>query len=386
MKKQSVHSLSSIAIVQFTVLLVTVLLNCSITFAQNETGTRNISTYENMLKARKKWFDTSTVMYQYQFPIIRSIPPLSISMPYNALLSYIYTDSLLRFATRSALKSRISAWTSPNDTLKWMAYADYVMSDYNPIIFRQYQQETVNWQITGTALRSNSPYDTLPALTGRYKTLYNEIKPLLDMKIAEVLPDSDSRAIMSLLTCEYILKIKVISIDSMIDKLSSHSFPGSYYYRVTAIVYDTIKGKVLPPAPIDSEYSKNGSKILEPSNRLIQFGYTKRAYNSLGVSGNEKYRYSEPDTAFLSGTGYAFSMKPNQEAIVFLSYFNNLIDAQNDYFDLSLDPLASLNALPIIDGYVRDVNKVWSQNLLMSYSSWKAKVDLFKSKILNRTY
>lgn len=363
------------------------LFNFSVVSAQNETGTRNISAYEDMLKGRKKWFDTSTIMYQYQFPIIRSIPPLSISMPYNVLLGYIYTDSLLRFAPRKTLRSRIAAWTSLNDTLKWMVYGDYVMSDYNPIIFKQYKQETSNWQITGTALRSNSPYDTLPTVVGKYMTVYNDIKPQLDMKISQVLPDSDSKAILSLLTSDYILKVKVIAIDSMIDKLSSGSFPGSYYYRVTAIVYDTIKGKVLPPAPIDSQYRKNGSKILETENRLIQFGYTKRAYHSLGVTGHGGvHRYTEPDSAFLGGSGIDFSMKPEQEAIVFLSYFNNLVDSQNDYFDLSLDPLASLNALPIIDGNVRDVNKVWSPNLLMSYSSWKTKVGLYKSKILNLTY
>jgi hypothetical protein len=371
-----------------TMLIITCMVgSTSSLYSQNETGTRNISVYEEMLKARHKWYDTSTIMYQYQFPIITSIPPLSISMPFNVLLSYIYTDSLLRFAHSRPLMKRISAWNSLNDTLKWMAYGDYVMSDYNPIVFKQYKQETLNWQIVNTDIRSNSKFDTLPDIVGKYNAVYSDIKSLLDIKIAEVLPDSDARAIMSLLTCDYILKIKVISIDSMIDKLSSGSFPGSYYYRVTAIVYDTIKGKVLPPPPTNETFAKH-EKLLDTSNEhLIQFGYTNRAYHSLGFVGNEgKQSYTEADTAFTRGSSNVFSMKVDQEAVVFLSYFNNVIDYQHDYFDLSLDPLASLNALPIIDGYVRDVNKVWSQDLMTSYPSWKSHVNTLITKILTRNY
>lgn len=357
-------------------------------YAQNESGTRDISAYEAMLKVRKKWYDTSTMMYQHQFPIIRSIPPLSTTMPYNVLLSYIYADSLLRFAPRATLKNRISAWTSLNDTLKWMAYGDYVMCDYNPIIFRQYKQETVNWQQANASVRSTNAGDTLPVITGKYKSSYNVIKPLMDTKIAQALPDqSASKAIMSLLTCDYILKIKILSIDSMPDKLSAESFPGAYYYRVTASVLDTIKGKVLPLAPAESRRTNNEKPLGASSVPIIQFGYTSRAYHSLDVVGsNGIYRYSEPDSAFLTGEGIEFSMKKDQEAVVFLSYFNTLIDYQHDYFDLSLDPLASLNALPVIEGDVRDINKVWSANLLSSYASWKSSINALITKILSRNY
>jgi len=364
------------------------LLSASVSLAQNETGTRNISAYENMLKGRGKWYDSTTAMYQHQFPIIRSIPPLSITMPFNVLLSYIYTDSLLRFANGKTLKNRISAWNTLNDTLKWMVYADYTMSDYNPIIYSQYWEETANWRISNSSIRTTYPGDTLPKLTGKYNASFNSIKPILDVKTAEVMPNqSEAQAIMSLLTCNYILKIKVIAIDSMIDKLSSNSFPGSYYYRVTAIVYDTIKGKVLPPQPSESSIRKNEKVLTTSEDHLIQFGYTNRAYHSLGVVGHEGiHRYSEPDSAFLSGAGIDFSMKLNQEAVVFLSFFNNKIDYQSDYYDLSLNPLASLNALPIIEGNIRDVNKVWSNSLLMDYSSWKNRANELITKILTRNY
>ena len=357
-------------------------------FAQNETGTRNIGGYETMLKSRGKWYDSTTAMFQHQFPIIRSIPPLSITMPFNVLLSYIYTDSLLRFANGKTLKNRVSTWNTLNDTLKWMVYADYTMSDFNPIIYSQYWEETANWRISNSSIRTTNQFDTLPKFAGKYNASFNSIKPTLDVKIAEVLPNqSEAQAIMSLLTCNYILKIKVIAIDSMIDKLSANSFPGSYYYRVTAIVYDTIKGKVLPPQPSESSIRKNEKVLTTSGEQLIQFGYTNRAYHSLGVVGHEGiHRYSEPDSAFLRENGIDFSMKLDQDAIVFLNYFDNIIDITNDYFDLCLNPLASLNALPIIDGNVRDVNKVWSSSLLMDYSSWKNRANELITKILTRNY
>jgi hypothetical protein len=360
--------------------------------AQNESGMRNyLAPYETSLRLQRRWFDSITDMNQHRFPIIRSVPPLSTSMPFNVLLSYIYTDSLLRFAPRKAIRNRISSWTSLNDTLRWMAYGDYVMSDYNPILFCQYRQETSNLRENNTSpnrMKSLGSTDTLPPYSGKYKSTYDVIKPNLELKLAQLLPNqSESKAMMSLLACDYILKIKVLSIDSMPDKLMSSSFPGSYYYYVTAMVLDTIKGKVLPPSSLD--LAKKSESTHQTGNAtIIRFGYTDRLYNSLGVVENEGiHRYSNADSAFIkNGDLYTFSMKSNQEAIVFLSYFNYIFDYQNDYYDLSLDALASFGALPIIDGNVRDVNKVWSSNLLSPYTAWKSNVNTFINKILTRNY
>lgn len=383
-----------------TIALSMLLLSVEEVYAQNESGTRHyLAPYETLIKIRGgQWFDSTKDMNQHTFPIIRSVPPLSTSMPLNVLLSYIYTDSLLRFAPKRSIKNRISSWTSLNDTLRWMAYGDYVMNDYNPILFRQYRQETSHLQKADTAsirskLRTDIPADTLPLPPPypgkKYNSTYRDIKPRLELAIANLLPDkSESKAMMSLLTCDYILKIKVLSIDSMIDKLSGSSWPGSYYYYVTAMVLDTIKGKVLPPF-----YSNNFGKKSENTHQtnnttLLKFGYIDRIYHSLGVVGNEGiHRYSTADSAFTkNGDSYIFSMKPNQEAIVFLSYCNYFYDYQNDYYDLSLNSLASFAALPIIDGNVRDVNKVWSSNLLSPYSTWKSNINAFITKILTRNY
>lgn len=387
---------------QFRSLLLTIalsmlLLSVEEVYAQNESGTRHyLAPYDALLKATSgQWFDSTKDMNQHRFPIIRSVPPLSTAMPLNVLLSYIYTDSLLRFAPRYSLSNKISSWTSLNDTLRWMAYGDYVMNDYNPILFRQYRQETSHLQKADTAsirIRTTHPADTLPLsvrYSGKYNSTYRDIKPRLELAIANLLPDkSESKAMMSLLTCDYILRIKVLSIDSMLDKLSAGSFPGSYYYYVTAMVLDTIKGKVLPPF-----YSNNFGKKSENTHQtnnatLLKFGYISQLYHSLGVVGNEGiHRYSTADSAFTkNGDSYVFSMKPNQEAIVFLSYFNYFYDYQNDYYDLSLNSLASFAALPIIDGNVRDVNKVWSSNLLSPYSTWKSNINAFITKILTRNY
>ncbi len=377
-----------------TIALSMLLLSVEEVYAQNESGTRHyLAPYETSLRSQRRWFDSTTDMNQHRFPIIRSVPPLSTAMPLNVLLSYIYTDSLLRFAPKRSIKKRISSWTSLNDTLRWMAYGDYVMNDYNPILFRQYRQETSNLEETNTGpnrMKGIGSTDTLPPYSGKYKSTYNDINPRLELAIANLLPDkSDSKAMMSLLACDYILRIKVLSIDSMLDKLSAGSFPGSNYYYVTAMVFDTIKGKVLPPYSYSNNLGKKSENTHQTSNAtLLKFGYIPQHYHSLGVVGNEGiHRYSTADSAFTkNGDSYMFSMKPNQEAIVFLSYFNYLCDSQNDYYDLSLDALASLGALPIIDGNVRDVNKVWSSNLLSPYSTWKSNVNAFITKILTRNY
>jgi len=383
---------------QFRSLLLTIalsmlLLSVEEVYAQNESGTRYyLAPYETSLRSQRRWFDSTTDMNQHRFPIIRSVPPLSTAMPLNVLLSYIYTDSLLRFAPKRSIKNRISSWTSLNDTLRWMAYGDYVMNDYNPILFRQYRQETSNLKETNTGpnrIKRIGSTDTLPPYSGKYKSTYNDINPHLELAIANLLPDkSESKAMMSLLTCDYILRIKVLSIDSMLDKLSGSSWPGSYYYYVTAMVLDTIKGKVLPPF-FSNNLGKKSENTLQTSNAiLLKFGYIDRIYHSLGVVGNEGvHRYSTADSAFTkNGDSYIFSMKPNQEAIVFLSYCNYFRDFQNDYYDLSLNSLASFAALPIIDGNVRDVNKVWSSNLLSPYSTWKSNINAFITKILTRNY
>lgn len=46
-------------------------------------------------------------MFQVKYPIIQSIPPISSDMPIDVILSYIYTDSLVRFFEKGTRKKSI---------------------------------------------------------------------------------------------------------------------------------------------------------------------------------------------------------------------------------------------------------------------------------------
>ncbi len=138
--KQSFHTLTSISIVKLCIIVcVGGLLSASVSFAQNETGTRNLN--DTLFKATHSWYDSTTAMFQHQFPIIRSIPPLNTSMPLDVLISYIYLDSLLRSPLASTLEQRLESWTTLNDTLTYAAKCMCTLIDYNPIIFNQYTNE-----------------------------------------------------------------------------------------------------------------------------------------------------------------------------------------------------------------------------------------------------
>ncbi|MFZ1571868.1 MAG: hypothetical protein WAT89_03935, partial [Candidatus Kapaibacterium sp.] len=115
------------------------LLVTNLSFAQNETGTRPLT--KDCGQFRKIWYDSTNSMFQVKYPIIQSIPPISSDMPIDVILSYIYTDSLVRFFEKGTRK-KINSWTTMNDTLKSSVVALYKMVDYNPMIFRQYDGET----------------------------------------------------------------------------------------------------------------------------------------------------------------------------------------------------------------------------------------------------
>ncbi len=81
-----------------------------------------------------------------------------------------------------------------------------------------------------------------------------------------------------------------------------------------------------------------------------------------------------------------FQMQVGQEALVFLTHSGQRYDSTNDYFDLNVDPRASYGALPIINGQVRDVNHIWSNQTMISYDDWKARVYELRNKILTGKY
>ncbi len=89
MRRQQQRILTVIASLALLVLSVNILS------AQNQTGKRPIN--KPRFQEFGYWYDSSTVVYQIQYPIIKTIPPLNTAMPWDILLAYIYTDSIAQF-------------------------------------------------------------------------------------------------------------------------------------------------------------------------------------------------------------------------------------------------------------------------------------------------
>jgi hypothetical protein len=372
------------------IIVVLVSLFTTVSQAQNESGTRPIDIPGT--KAQGFYYDSTFSMMQVQFPIIRSIPPINTGMPFDVILSYIYVDSLLRFRNDKEIKSTLMGYTTLNDTLTWAGTILYRLTDYNPFLLKQYDLETV----AGRKKLSNhykakrvgidNGADTLP-LSNRYSSILQTLTASVYNKIVSLIPPTSYReAYNSLLSSNYVLRIKVLSIDSTRDKywFTNDQFAPDtqYVYQVTAKVIDTLKGRAFKSYLCNETTIKQGNTLQEECP-IIKFHYTKRTYSLLG---NEGYETLVADTsALLDGNG-KYSMKMNKEYVVFLNYANALVDEQYDYFDLSVEAMCSLGALSIENNVVHDINKIWSASEYVSYSTWKASVNTRIQNILNRTY
>lgn len=352
------------------------------------------------------WYDTNSAMFQKQYPIIRNLPPINTGMPIDILLSYVYLDSLLKYTDRHKTDSLIKSWTGMNSNLANSLKYLYKIIDYNPIIFNQYTNEaTLNRKslstpltyliyehtdsITGefNGIRDTIPNDTSHAQDGTYTNNLIDMVPKLCSKIWNLAKDSNvtpftKTAYWSALYSDYILKIKVLHIDSIKNKNTPLDYKR---YNVTAQVLDTIKGQVYQRFILPSNFDKNVNYIQDYINYpLIQFQYTpNNYYDSRGDSHPSEDKIS--DSLFKDNKGH-FKMNINQEAVVFLKHCNYLIDFQNDYYDLDLEPTCSNNALPIINGEIRDINHYWSNSDYMSFTSWKNLYLQLKNQIINITY
>jgi hypothetical protein len=80
-----------------------------------------------------------------------------------------------------------------------------------------------------------------------------------------------------------------------------------------------------------------------------------------------------------------FAMRVGQDAIVFLSYSDWRLDTLYDYFQLKLYG-GTARELPVINGQVRDVNRIWSDSETVSYTDWRRRFMDIREKILSGTY
>jgi hypothetical protein len=309
-------------------------------------------------------------------------------MPYEVLIGYVYLDSLLRFGDKKTIKSLYNSWTTMNDTLAGALKYLYILNDYNPIIFNQYANEVKFYHKRGERkIKIIGDTSTSSPTSGPYTLYLDRLEWDACQKLLEIYSDFYQRAYYSMLYSDYILRVKIVAIDSMINKNSSF---GYYSYNATAMVLDTLKGKVLP----ESDYSSSEKNNINPnvsSFPATYFNFQYCPFNyGFGVSeplNVQAYpEYSKPDTAFLDESGDGFKMLVNQEAIVFITFNDQKYDFQYDYYDLELNPRCSLNALRIENGKVLDINNVWSAQTEISYGDWKQIYLNLLGNIMNLSY
>ncbi len=335
------------------VILCGVLVPCSIQ-AQNESGVRVVTpAEEDIWKNRQKlWYD-STHTLRKVYPIIRSIPPLSTSMPLDVLYGYIGLDSLVRFVDESAVDfgGMLNGWTLSNDTLTNALKYMYILRDYNPIILTQYLEET----------RMDDD---------KYKVHLSSLQSTLIRYTRNLLPESDKGAFQALMSPDYILRVKILgTIDSAqpIDVYSGR-------YQIAAEVLDTLKGQVFEELVVDNNTSVHGITTTS-GNPIITFVYTDSELST------PRLRMSHPSLTLNNNIHFPDGV----ECVVFLKHYNWLGTTTVDTYHLGTSLYASF-PLYIENDMVHDHNLHWSTSGVMSYSAWKQKFDEMLQKIMTGSY
>lgn len=354
----------------FIVLIFCFTLSSAFIQAQNETGVRFDTNYIKKLTQR---FDPKDAHFKEVFPIIRSIPPISPNMPSGITTSYHFIDSLLRLGKFEFSGQYYDKWNINRDSLKLFAKMLYEMSDFNPILYNQYTDETLLYTQYPQYRHINPFYFFRNSIQSK-SSLSSQLK-------------QEQFAIYAALTSDYILRISVVSIDSTDDIVPPLDYKS---YRVKAKILDTIKGRNLP-IHCDSALMIKQSKIVHKNKKnkttdcYMYFQYSPYVYEAYNESSSESRTFLKRDSVFTQFGG-TFKMQKGQEAIVFLTFQNGRLDSKNDYYDISVSRHCSNGALSISNGIVTDVNKVWSPNATTSYSSWKASYRAIVDKILKGTF
>lgn len=335
-------------------------------FAQNEDGVRNIERIPD---------NPPFSAFHTAVPIIRSIPPLSLSMPYDVLLGYIAMDSIARFYNDSAyravrgqsLERDLDNLQPSNDTLHTIWRLWYQMQDYDPIRFYQYLIEQYISQNNNYAFRFYN------VQTLSYKT--HKLNHPLKKRIASALiPD-------------FILKVQVVGIDSMKSPVSGYGDTSKFiFYDIKCIVLDTLKGKVIPMESISNNLSQKKTEQPNSINGYFHFVVSNNSYPQVRYSPHSNTYFPKIDSLIFDNSTKFMRVHNGQELLVFLSLVDELHTKTHDYIHIHTATPASNGVLPIVNGMVSDVNKIWSDNTWISYESWKEKYNDAVNIIMTKDY
>ncbi|MEP7217758.1 MAG: hypothetical protein ABI876_02515 [Bacteroidota bacterium] len=292
--------------------------------------------------------DAGPQSFRVHYPALAAMPPLLSGMPTDIREAYLGIDSFLRSPVSADMMRKIASGSADVGVINHLTRDLYAAVDYNPGLFVQYAD--------GVELQRGGRYVTsLHYLT---QTLYDGHRTA---------STRHGNALYSLLYADNILHVRVISIDSIVDPRDAEY----NQYRVTAEVLDTVKGHT---------FRASGAS-------RIQFQYVPGNYPDTAAESIDRdeidFPYKLTDPAFTSPHG-RFMMRPGEEAVVFLKHSDHVLIQGDDTYTLHLEPFASFNAMPVIDGELRDINHVWYDRTSIAYADWRSRVESLRGELLGR--
>lgn len=263
----------------------------------------------------------------FPFPRLQSHLPLETGMPYDVMLAYVFYDSLARRIKEPSVAALYDN-LSYSDTLRYAMKYCYKMVDYNPVLFERFR-------------RYNDTHR-------RYALDRSEVFYKLYKKVEKTSPNP----FMETLICQssIIAHILVTDTVSLIDTSNSTHFVTP---AVTAIVLDTLKGRVLPPCinfyPAEKR-QENTPLPLMTSNSCLQFSYMLD-WQRIPFGSNIVYS----GETMMDENGVPWVQK-DKEYIVFLNFGAACSDSLYTYHDLGIFGIrsSSNNIYRIANGKVLD--------------------------------
>lgn len=309
-------------------------------------------------------------VFHTKLPILQNIPPIHSAMPFDVQLAYLALDS---FCRTNANPFWVDDWIKnvniDNDTLHTLWQYAYKAIDYDPLRFYQYLEEQY---IQSKKYRTYFTFKIHDILGKSYK-----------------LPLTNKYHIYSALRPMFVLRVTVVSIDSMKSSVYTQGDSTEFnHFRITCTVTDTLKGKTIPMFCLNQNLKNDKffKKINNNQNCLFDFKISLRTYPQSRPHSHFSTPFPLVDPLIYDKSRRIMRFQLGQDLIVFLGRGNVSYSRTHDYIQIDPEHYCSNGVLPIVNGMVSDVNKVWSNSSLISYNSWKEKFNDAVTIILTKGY
>lgn len=280
----------------------------------------------------------------YSFPLLDHRPYLTSDMPLDVLIAYIIADSTARTTNVGMINAFIERQISTDSLLLALRY-DYVMSDFDPILYTQWA--------------GGAP-------SGTYKCPPAYIREMLAVALYKTHPAG--KLLSLLLASDIIAHVSVEAVDTTTDTSAKWA---RHANAVTCTIVDIIKGQTLPLCEVPSSPRTQTTAMYKQAadaGACFQFDYR-----------DEWFRFSK-ETDFGPERTMAGWVQPNTEYIVFLQFIGIPGDPSDYNFTnnnwLSLIPTfcsmtATGSLFPIQNGIVIDPDNDFGFGQSLTPSEWK---------------